>query len=237
MRILICDDDTAAVAELQSAVRAFFAERDETPELVCYPGGDALLAAPDLRADLAFLDVEMPGTDGITVGARLKQANPSVKIFIVTAYPDYLDEAMRFQVFRYLSKPLDRERLFRNLREAVRLYVTESRPFPIRTAEGVVVRRAEEIVCVETVRRKVLITTTAETLISAAPIEHWRRTLDLPCFYSPHRAFIINLAFVNSITRDSILLKNGNQEKTAFLARRKYAECKAVYLRWAESVG
>lgn len=69
-----------------------------------------------------FLDVEMPGFDGIYVGNELKKQNDSVIIFIVTSYLEYLDAAMRFHVFRYLSKPIDKQRLFQNLDDALELY-------------------------------------------------------------------------------------------------------------------
>ena len=106
MRILFCDDNNAILEQLRSYVSDYFKENGgQQPELVCYDNGDALLAA-ETRADIAFLDVEMPGINGIQLGAKLKEMNPHIKIFIVTSYPDYLDEAMRFRVFRYLSKAI-----------------------------------------------------------------------------------------------------------------------------------
>ncbi len=119
MRILICDDNEAIVRQLQGYIREFFGTLGgKLPELGVYDSGEALLAR-ETRADMAFLDVEMPGVSGIHIGAKLKERNPYIKIFIVTAYPDYLDEAMHFQVFRYLSKPIDKNRLFRNLKDAI----------------------------------------------------------------------------------------------------------------------
>ena len=56
---------------------------------------------------------------------------------------------MRVQVFRYLSKPIDKNRLFRNLKDALYQYNMESRAFPIVTNDGIATRRAEEIVFVE----------------------------------------------------------------------------------------
>lgn len=47
----------------------------------------------------------MLGRSGIHVGAELMQKNVYVKIIIITSFPDYLDEAMDFHVYRYLSKP------------------------------------------------------------------------------------------------------------------------------------
>lgn len=236
MRIIFCDDDPAVLEQLQLYVSEYFARLGgKMPEFACYRSGDALLNT-EVRADIAFLDVEMPGVSGIHVGTRMKERNPNIKIFIVTSYPDYLDEAMRFQVFRYLSKPIDKNRLFRNLKDALYQYNMESREFPIVTNEGIYVRRAEEIICVEAAQRKVLIHTTAGILQSTQNMEHWRQTLTLPCFYMTHRSYIVNLHFVNSIRKDTILLKYRDKELTAYLTRRRYTACKDTYLWYMESV-
>lgn len=63
----------------------------------------------------------MQGVNGIYVGSELKKQNENTIIFIVTSYMEYLDDAMRFQVFRYLSKPLDSQRFFRNMDDDVML--------------------------------------------------------------------------------------------------------------------
>lgn len=235
MRIVFCDDDPLILEQLQGYVTEFFRQfGGPMPELTAYETGD-LLIAQEPRADIAFLDVEMPGISGIHVGAKLKEKNPRVKIFIVTAYPDYLDEAMRFQVFRYLSKPIDKTRLFRNLKDAVNSYCMESREFPITTNEGVFVRRSEEIICVETIQRKTIVHTVDRDFVSTQTLEFWRQILNLPCFYATHRSYIINMRFVYSIKKDSVRLKCGDRQIAAFLSRRKYAQFKNTYLLYMES--
>ena len=236
MRIIFCDDDPMVIEQLLSYVSEFFAQLGgKKVEFAYYSSGDALLNAK-ARADIAFLDVEMPGVSGIHVGAKLKELNPNIKIFIVTSYPDYLDEAMRFQVFRYLSKPIDKNRLFRNLKDAVYQYNMESREFPIITNEGVFVRRAEEIICVEATQRKVLVHTIDGALQSTQNMEYWRQTLALPCFYMTHRSYIVNLHFVNSIRKDTILLKYRGREMIAYFTKRRYVAFKDPYLWYMESV-
>lgn len=236
MRILFCDDDEMILGTLRQYVSEYFQSYgNNQPEYVTYTSGDVLLQSED-RADIAFLDVEMPGTSGITVGAALKQRNPRIKIFIVTAYPDYLDEAMRFQVFRYLSKPIDKNRLHRNLKDAVFQYNMESYEFPISTNDGVFTRRSEEIICVETSQRKTIIHTTDGTFVSVQNIEYWKQTLTLPCFYPTHRSFIVNMQFVYSIGKDTVILKNGNNRIECFVSRRKYSQFKDAYLMYMESI-
>lgn len=235
MRIVFCDDDPGILAQLQKYVKEFFEKQGGLqPDYAVYKTGDALIRT-ETRTDIAFLDVEMPGVSGIHAGAKLKEKNPRIKIFIVTAYPDYLDEAMRFQVFRYLSKPIDKNRLFRNLKDAVYSYSIESCEFPISTSEGVFIRRSEEIICVETSQRKTIVYTTDGNFVSNKNIEYWRQTLTLPCFFSTHRSFIVNMRFVYSINKDTVILRNRSQNFEVYLSRRKYTQFKDTYLMYLES--
>lgn len=235
MRIIFCDDDPVILEQIQKYVKEFFAGLGYTElEFSAYYSGDEMIRK-EFRADIAFLDVEMPGVSGIHIGAKLKERNPRIKIFIVTAYPDYLDEAMRFQVFRYLSKPIDKARLFRNLKDAMYSYNIETCEFPITTTYGVFIRKAEEIICVEVVGRKTVIHTTSEDLMSSKNMEYWRNTLTVPCFYSTHRSYIINMRFVYSIGKDTVILKSANRQIEAFLSRRKYTHFKDTYLMYMES--
>lgn len=235
MRIVFCDDDPGILAQLQKYVKEFFEKQGGLqPDYAVYKTGDALIRT-ETRTDIAFLDVEMPGVSGIHAGAKLKEKNPRIKIFIVTAYPDYLDEAMRFQVFRYLSKPIDKNRLFRNLKDAVYSYSIESCEFPISTSEGVFIRRSEEIICVETSQRKTIVYTTDGNFVSNKNIEYWRQTLTLSCFFSTHRSFIVNMRFVYSINKDTVILRNRSQNFEVYLSRRKYTQFKDTYLMYLES--
>ncbi len=235
MRIVFCDDDPVILRQLLSLVKAFFESLGGAePKYAVYHTGDELIRQ-EASFDIAFLDVEMPGASGIQAGAKLKEKNPRIKIFIVTAYPDYLDEAMRFQVFRYLSKPIDKTRLFRNLKDAVYAYNIETSEFPIETSAGISVRRSEEIICVESTNRKTIIHTTDGDLISIKNMEYWRETLFLPCFYLTHRSYIINMRFVYSMDRDRVILRNGNQQMEAYLSRRKFSHFKNTYLMYMES--
>ena len=109
MRILFCDDDAAAMSSLHKSVLEYFQSNGlSAPECVLCSSGEELLASGEV-GELAFLDVEMDGLSGIHTGELLKKLNPRIKIIIVTSYPDYLDEAMKFHVFRYLSKPVDKQ--------------------------------------------------------------------------------------------------------------------------------
>lgn len=120
--------------------------------------------------------------NGIYVGNELKKSNPAVIIFIVTSYSEYLDEAMRFHVFRYLSKPLEQQRFFRNMQDAVNLYHTSTLLIPVETKNGVHAISATDIIVVEAAERKVMVYTVQKSYESV-------RNMAILAGYTPKKLF------------------------------------------------
>ena len=160
MRILICDDDVLIIEQLQKYIINFFENIGvKCPELVCFSDGESLLSDKGEK-DILFLDIEMPGMNGIFVGNELKKANNNIIIFIVTSYSEYLDEAMRFHVFRYLSKPLDKQRFFRNMKDAVDLYNAITIKIPVETKQGMHTLPVSSVIAIEAQGRKITVCST-----------------------------------------------------------------------------
>lgn len=242
MRIVLCDDDEKILTQMKAYLQEYFAQNAlRQPEYASYGNGDALLAAEDIpdapRADIAFLDVEMPGTSGIHVGARLQSRNPYIKIFIVTCYADYLDEAMKFHVFRYLSKPLDKDRLFRNMKDALYQISVYTRPIAIETRTETVTRYADEIVMVEAMGRRVTVQTVDRPYESVQRMGEWEKLLDIGCFARPHRSFIVNMKYVRSFSENLIsLAAPDGRLYSAYLARRRYHSFRDAYMLYVETM-
>lgn len=119
MNIIICDDNPLICDEIHSLVSDFFTNYNYTsPVFHIYNDGQALLSS-DIKPDIVFLDIQMPELNGITVGNALHSKYPDTIIIVITSFIDYLDDAMRFKVFRYITKPIDKTRLFRNMHDAL----------------------------------------------------------------------------------------------------------------------
>ena len=213
MRILICDDDLLIVEKLQKYLKSYFSHLHlSCPEIVCFSDGESLLADPGDK-DILFLDIEMPGLDGIYVGNELKKKDKDIIIFIITSYSEYLDEAMRFHVFRYLSKPIDRQRLFRNLKDALDLYHSRLVKVPIETRQGV--------------------HTTTQDFESIHTMPYWLELLPSNRFFQTHRSFIVNYEHITDF--DRMLVHLANNQFDAYLTKRKYSAFKEAYLLYLES--
>jgi two-component system LytT family response regulator/two-component system response regulator LytT len=117
LRILVVDDETLAREEL-----CFLLSGIEAVEIVgqASDGVGALRLAGDLRPDLLFLDVQMPGLTGFEVARRLIEADVLPQLVFVTAFDQYAIEAFSVNAVDYLLKPVDADRLEQTIERARR---------------------------------------------------------------------------------------------------------------------
>ena len=115
---IVVDDEQLACDELSYLLKDF-------PEIEVIATGSNGLEAVDLiqklEPDLVFLDVHMPGLDGMGVVRRLREKGVDLPHFIfVTAYDQYAVEAFRLEAMDYLLKPVDKGRLAETIERARR---------------------------------------------------------------------------------------------------------------------
>lgn len=116
--ILVCDDSAEIVEQVKKLLCSWERENSAGFNIDCRQSGKFILDGRH-KYDIAFIDIEMPDMSGLELAAELKKQNPDVLIIVLTSFPRYLDDAMRINVFRYLSKPIDVNRFNKNLSEAV----------------------------------------------------------------------------------------------------------------------
>ncbi len=114
LRVLIVDDEPLARERLRAWLR-----EEPTVEIVgeCGSGTEAIAMLRRTPLDLVFLDVEMPGGDGLQVLRELPAVGRPAVIF-VTAHERFALDAFEVQAVDYLLKPFDRERFQTALRRA-----------------------------------------------------------------------------------------------------------------------
>src|SRR5579864_7702189 len=115
---IVVDDEQLACDELSYLLKDF-------PEVEVIATGSNGLEAVDLiqklEPELVFLDVHMPGLDGIGAVRRLRERDGELPHFIfVTAYDQHAVEAFRLEALDYLLKPVDKGRLAETIERARR---------------------------------------------------------------------------------------------------------------------
>lgn len=124
MRVLLVDDEELGLLRLKSAVNA--ALKGEC-ELLCYT--NPVIAFEENKTektDLAFLDIEMPVLNGISLAKKLKSVNPLINVIFVTAYNEYALDAYKIHATGYITKPVNSDKVKEEL--AGLRYLAEIKP-------------------------------------------------------------------------------------------------------------
>jgi two-component system LytT family response regulator/two-component system response regulator LytT len=214
MSAIIADDEQLAREELK-----FLLDQLGDVEVVAVAanGIEALDAIERLDPALAFLDIQMPGLDGLSVVRRLREQNiePPHVIFS-TAYEQFAVEAFRLEAIDYLLKPVERDRLEETISRARRLVadrITEpaapaasARPNPVFTklllrsgTRNLIVDPEELIYATIDSGVITLVTAQVEGQSNFRTLEELLTVLDPDTFWRAHRSYVVNINRIREV--------------------------------------
>ena len=108
IRVLVVDDEQV----IREGAARVIAECVPDAEITaCAAPSEALEKIEEKAFDVAFLDIEMPGMNGIELAKRIRDASPDTNIIFSTAYPEYAGDAFGLHASGYITKPLTRDKV------------------------------------------------------------------------------------------------------------------------------
>ena len=112
MKILLVDDEKLQLTRLEESVRSAVPSAD----ILAYTNPVlALEENKKQKIDIAFLDIEMPGLNGIQLAKSLKGINPKINIVFVTAFNRFALDAMKIHASGFVTKPVNEEKVFEEI--------------------------------------------------------------------------------------------------------------------------
>jgi two-component system response regulator AlgR len=119
MKILLVDDERLARQRLRSLLAELREDNDVVAE--AENGEQAVRLCEEQNIDLVFMDIHMPGMDGLEAAARISRQELPPAIVFTTAYSEHALDAFGVHAVDYLLKPIRREKLAAALEKATRL--------------------------------------------------------------------------------------------------------------------
>ena len=107
-RILVVDDETPARKELMYLISSVI---DDIEIFEARDGEEALNIINKSNIDAAFIDINMPDIDGISLAREIYGINSEIKIIFATAYDCYAIKAFDLDAVDYILKPFDERRV------------------------------------------------------------------------------------------------------------------------------
>ena len=219
---------TAIIADDEPVLRQHLKDllNREWPELkivgLTEDGEEAIQLAKETQADIAFLDIRMPGKSGLEAASEI---NSICRIVFVTAYDEYGVEAFEREAVDYLLKPVSRDRLaqtiarlqnnfnstpplsdqiLEELRQKLDISASPAKHLQwlkIGQGDGIQLTNVEDVCYFQAADKYTrVITETGEELIRTS-IKELTTSLDPEKFWRIHRATIVNVSRIKSATR------------------------------------
>lgn len=197
--VLIADDEPAARRGVRQLLAAF---PDFRVVAECRNGAETLARLDDVRADVAFLDIQMPGLDGFEV-IRRRTPDRMPQVVFLTAYDDFALRAFEAQALDYLVKPVSEARFAATMRRLQRLLRGEATAGPglvVSTPRGAMVLRPHEIDWIESADNYARLWVGARGYLLRESMQSLERRLASHGFTRAHRGAIVRLAAVRQVT-------------------------------------
>lgn len=223
LRTVVVDDEELAREEL-----CFLLEQAGHVEIIgqASDGLTALRMAGELKPDLLFLDVQMPGLTGFEVARRLIHADQPPQLVFVTAFDQYAVDAFSVNAVDYILKPVDATRLEQAIDRARRRQASEHvakmplspadlekvieavqarqigrrDQLAIRAGERFVLVQAEEVIYASLVDETIMVVTnTVSGTSNYRTLDELQTRLDPAVFWRVHRSHLVNITKIKEI--------------------------------------
>lgn len=230
--MLICDDNPKIITQIKKYLFDISKHTRYKFDCICFMNGDDILTK-QIKIDFAFIDIEMPGVNGLTVTKHLQKINPNIIIFIVTSFQGYLDDAMDLNVFRFLSKPIDKSRFFKSMDVALNLYHQSTEIIILDYFDECHNIFTIDILYLTIENRKTKIITKNNEYISNKKFDYWKNHLkSYDYFAQSHYSFIVNLKNVTDFDKNEVTLSFDSKKVNVPISRSFYASFKKSFYEY-----
>lgn len=180
IKIAFCDDDMEVLHQMNELLDRYRVERNEDITYAAFQSPFELLTEIEkgIRPDILFLDVVMPGQNGMDVAKEIRQYDTNMKTIFLTSSPEFAVESYSVGAYFYQLKPIWEESFFR-LMDAVL-----GRKLLFHLENGAVLDSAGSL----------------DDLAG--------QLMQYSNFFRPHRSFLVNMEYIQNISSRSIKMVN-----------------------------
>ena len=234
MRIAACDDDARFLQDLSALLNQYGEENQCNIEYKTYINPLELVNQIEkgIHYDVIFLDIFMPGINGIQCARDIRSFDNFVKIIFLTSSTEFAVESYSVRAYQYLLKPVQKENLFLILKLLEKESETvEKNVLIFRSKAGITKIALSKLEYCEVINRKITL-----HLINGEECECNLRMNELEeklknysMFLKPHRSFLVNMNHIQTLATHSIIMECGTKIP---IPREKYAGIKQIYMEY-----
>lgn len=204
MKIAICDDELLWREQLANQLEDYFQSLDVLMQKFS-SGEDILQEFEKGKFDLIFLDIEMKGKDGFQTAKQMKDIQPDIIIIFLTSHTDLAMDGYEVQAFRFLAKPIVKEKLYAALQAFEELQFRDKRLSIMENGTQKFIK-CKEIRYIKSENVYLQVEMEQEQYWIRRKLKEVLEDLPQELFVLVHRSYIVNLKYVRGFEGNEIIL-------------------------------
>lgn len=230
VRLAVCDDDRIMVEYISDKLRDYY----EECKINKYEDGESLLADSCRRFfDALFLDIDMPGMDGMELAEKIRESNKYVKIVFVTNKEEFVYAAYKYQAFRFVRKSFLEQELPEVMTDLRKALESENEYISIETMNGMMEIKIRDIKYIESQSHKSIINIADTVFEVGKSISEYEKLLESNGFIRTHKDYLVNFRYIYSVGNTDVNLTDKSKVP---LSRSKIKETKTKLQIFTRSI-
>jgi len=213
MNIVICDDTEKDANLLRLYINKYFGEINCPVNILSYSSGDAFLkdfAAKQIGdVKIAFIDILMPGTDGIDTAKRIREIDKDMTIVFTTVSKKHSLEGYSVYALQYFVKPINYTDIKELFEKCTDKFADSLRFIDVLSDRLTVRAYLKDICYIESFGDALHIHTVTETVKTFLPLSELENQIDSSTFLRTQRSYIVNMQHIDDMTADGFIMQNG----------------------------
>lgn len=207
LRIAIVEDDRQAAELLCKFLRRFSDEYGGEYKAVIFSDAVSFLSEYRPNFDIVFMDIELPGMDGMEAARRLRLMDESVALIFVTNMANFAVKGYEVDALDFIVKPVIYYSFsLKLLRCLKRLECREERELVLSTSNGLIRLKCSDITYVEVMKHDITIHTVNGEYRSYGSLKKLESMLPANSFVRCNNCFVVNLRHVRQIKDFEVLV-------------------------------
>lgn len=228
----ICEDELSVLKYIFQCLQTEFRKYKIDIDFCCYESGEQLLAdITDGRSySLLFLDIEMPGINGIDLCRHLHEELSQSLIIFISNREELVFQSFEVRPFRFVRKNHFSEELpslINDIKRELDSHKSHFISIEEQNSTRVCSFNINDIMYIEVIGKNCHIHTTDNEYAVKYKLSDFENLLHNYGFLLPHRSFLVNYRYIFSIQKDFIILDNKIQIP---LSRKKISSIKEQFL-------
>lgn len=229
LRIAIVDDEAQVRSQFQEYVARYSTEHQQQFRLSVFNFAELFLTNYRPVYDIIFMDIDMPGMNGLDAAHRLRALDERAVLVFVTNLAQYAIKGYEVSAADFVVKPVSYRIFEQKLARAIRFVPENFRPMLLlKTETGVATVAINDVKYVDVEGHSVFYHTCKEVYRVRGSLKQTQRELNDPQFFMCDKCCLVNLAYVEAV-EGNLITVGGEELSVSRPKKRAFMDALAAY--------